>query len=314
MPELPDITLYVDALTPRVVGRTLQKISIRGPSLLRTVEPPIDDLAGRRVERAERRGKRILLALEGGPLLAIHLMIAGRLLWKDSPTPPSRIEQARFTFSPGGGTLVLSEAGTRKRAMLHALRGPDQLPTLGAVGLEPLEGTPQQLSAALRRTNRTIKRALTDPATLSGIGNAYSDEILHAARLSPILLTSRLTDEQAARLHESMRRVLLDAIARLRRSFAISPAHAGRFPGAGDITAFRPEFAVHGKYARPCPVCASPVQRLVRADNEVNYCATCQTQGQVLADRSLSRLLRDDWPRTIEEWEGLLGPGTGGTL
>lgn len=306
MPELPDIMAYLDALRPRVVGQILERVRILSPFLLRTVAPPIEEAEGRVVEGLRRIGKRIVLCQghrpsvsddDGEPLfLVIHLMIAGRLRWlKRGSKPPGRIALAMFDFP--AGTLALTETGSKKRASLHLVQGESALATHDPGGLEVLEATPAAFRDTLRRENHTLKRALTDPRLFSGIGNAYSDEILHAAKLSPLQWTSRLTDEEIDRLFAAVRGKLEYWTAELRREFA------ARFPGPGDITAFRPGFAVHGRFGEPCPACGSPVQRIRYAENETNYCPTCQTDGRILADRSLSRLLRDDWPRTIEELE-----------
>lgn len=269
--------------------------------MLRTFDPPVDAAEGKRVVSVERLGKRILLGLEPDLFLVVHLMIAGRLLWKAAGTKPKgKIDLASFDFGDAG-VLVLTEASPKKRASLHVLRGREALAAHDRGGIDVLRCSLAEFGAVLTGENRTLKRRLTDPRAFSGIGNAYSDEILHAARLSPVKLTGSLKSEEIGRLHESTVRVLQDWIKRLRAEFA------NRFPGVGEITAFRPEFAVHGKYGKPCPVCGSPVQRIVHAENETNYCATCQTGGKVLADRSLSRLLKEDWPRTIEEWESDVG-------
>lgn len=296
MPELPDITIYVEALRPRAVGQRLDRVRIKSPFLLRTFEPPIEAVAGRTVTGVSRLGKRIVLGLEGDLFLVIHLMIAGRLLWKDAGRAPTgKIDLATFEF--GSGTLLLTEASQKRRASLHVVRGEPALKALDAGGIDVFTAAPAQFTAALRRENRTLKRAMTDPRTLSGVGNAYSDEILHAAGLSPIKLTSALSGDEFDRLLAAARSTLELWTQRLRDEFR------GRFPGQGQITAFRDGFAVHGRFGMPCPVCGTKVQRIVRADNETNYCPKCQTGGKILADRSLSRLLKDDWPRTIEELE-----------
>ncbi|CAG1007787.1 Formamidopyrimidine-DNA glycosylase [Phycisphaerales bacterium] len=312
MPELPDISLYLDALRPRVVGRRLTRITIRSPALLRTFDPPTDAVEGRCVIAVERLGKRIVLALDGDYFLVIHLMIAGRLLWKPAGAKPTgKIDQAAFCFEPefcglnDGATLVLTEASKMKRASLHLIRGRDDFLALAPRGLEVLASMPADFATALTRENRTLKRAVTDPHTLDGIGNAYSDEILWAAGLSPITLTSRLTTDELSRLHAACRDTLTHWTRRLRADFGYEPESgaptvAARFPGVGDITAFRPDFGVHGKFKKPCPRCGTKVARIVRAENEINYCPGCQTGGRVLADRSLSRLLKDDWPREAE--------------
>lgn len=303
MPELPDVTLYVEALRPRVVGKRLERVTVRSPFLLRSFEPPVEALEGRRVESAERLAKRIVLGFEGELFAVIHLMIAGRLRWAESPSAkPQKIELARFAFQ--SGVLTLTEAGTRHRASLHIEDHPEALESHDAGGLDVLGSDDAALVVRLRSENRTLKRALTDPRIFAGIGNAYSDEILHAARLSPVALTKSLSDEDASRLFGSARRVLGEWTDRLRAEFGVQGGAAGRFPGAGDITAFRPGFAAHGRFGEPCPVCAAPIQRIVRGENECNYCPGCQTGGRILADRSLSRLLRGDWPRTVEELEG----------
>jgi len=303
VPELPDIETYLGALAPRVVGRALSRIVIKGPFLLRTFEPAVESAEGKRVVSVERLGKRIVLGLEGDLFLVIHLMIAGRLLWKPAGTrPKGKIDLASFDFGEFG-VLVLTEASPKKRASLHVIRGREALAMHDRGGIDVLACPLAEFSRALTNENRTLKRRLTDPRAFSGIGNAYSDEILHAARLSPIKLTGSLKSDEIARLHQGTVRVLTEWIDRLRAEFK------DHFPGVGEITAFRPEFAVHGKYGKPCPDCGSPVQRIVHAENETNYCATCQTGGKVLADRSLSRLLKDDWPRTIEEWETDVGNG-----
>lgn len=306
MPELPDITVYIDCLTPRVLGRTLDRITIRGPSLLRTFDPPLEAAEGRVVRAVQRLGKRIVLGLEPDLFLVLHLMIAGRLRWKEpGARPAGKIDSAAFGFD--SGTLVLTEAGTQKRASLHLVRGEAALGALDPGGIDPLSASVEQFAAALRRENHTLKRALTDPRLLSGIGNAYGDEILHAARLSPVRLTRALTDDEIARLHAAARETLHAWISRLRQQFGIAGGSAtpgvGRFPGPGEITAFRPGFAAHGRFGRPCPACGTAIQRIVHAESETNYCPRCQTSGRVLADRALSRLLKNDWPRTIEEIE-----------
>ncbi|MFN0136454.1 MAG: Fpg/Nei family DNA glycosylase, partial [Phycisphaerae bacterium] len=300
MPELPDILAYVHALRPRIVGRTLEKVRIVSPFLLRTFDPPIESLEGRVVAAVDRLGKRFVFEFATDPPLfaVVHLMIAGRWRWFDVGAKPggvSGITQASFHFDVG--TLVLTEAGTTKRAMLHVVSGRDALRSHNPGGADIFAISPVELAALLRRENHTLKRSLTDPRLLDGIGNAYSDEILHAAKLSPVMLTSRISDDEIGRLHAAAQRVLSHWTAELSRRFG------RKFPGAGEITAFRPEFAVHGKYEQPCPVCATAVQRIRYAENETNYCPRCQTDGKLLADRSLSRLLKQDWPRTIDELE-----------
>ncbi|MEX2218416.1 MAG: DNA-formamidopyrimidine glycosylase family protein [Phycisphaerales bacterium] len=304
MPELPDLAVYLDALSRRILNQPLRRILIKSPFLLRTVEPPIESAEGRAVLSLERLGKRLVLGLEGDLFLVLHLMIAGRLLWKPPGAKPSgRIDLAAFQFD--AGTLLLTEASPKKHASLHLLAGRGALRAHDPGGVDPLSCTPGQFRDALTRENRTLKRALASPHLFSGIGNAYSDEVLHAARLSPIQLTRNLADAEAARLHAATRDTLSRWTEVLRRDFGLDGPGPGRFPGPGEITAFRPGFAVHGRYGRPCPACRCPVQRIIHAENETNYCPACQTGGRILADRSLSRLLKDDWPRTLEEWEDL---------
>ena len=294
MPELPDIVVYIDALRPRIAGQVLEAVRIGTPFVVRSVDPPIGAAAGRRVTGLDRLGKRIVITLEPDLHLVIHLMIAGRLRWKRRGTGlPGRIGLAALDFP--SGTLLLTEAGTRRRASIHLVRGEAALALHARGGLEVLGSTRDAFRAALRRENHTLKRALTDPRILSGIGNAYSDEILHAAKLSPFALTSSLSDAELDRLHAATQATLTAWIERLRREVG------NGFPDK--VTAFREGMAVHGRYRKPCPVCGSPVQRVRYAKNEMNYCATCQTGGRVLADRALSRLLKDDWPRSLDEWE-----------
>jgi formamidopyrimidine-DNA glycosylase len=294
MPELPDVVVYLECLARRVVGRTLERVRLTSPFLLRTAEPPLTDAEGKAVRGLRRLGKRIVFELDGDFFLVLHLMIAGRLHWKAAGAkPPGRVGLAAFDFPDG--TLILTEASTKKRASLHLVRGEDRLAAHQPGGLEVLDADQGAFRAALRRENHTLKRALTDPRLFSGIGNAYSDEILHRARLSPLTWTSRLSDEEVGRLFEATRAVLTEWLERLR-------AEAGDgFPEK--VTAFRAGMAVHGRFGQPCPVCGTAVQRIRYAENETNYCPRCQTGGQVLADRSLSRLLKDDWPRRVEEWE-----------
>lgn len=307
MPELPDITVYREALERRVVGRPLARVVVKGPFLVRSVDPPVEALEGRVVLGMERLGKRLVFAFEGGRFAVLHLMIAGRLLWKPTGVRPvGRIDLAAFQF--GHGTVLLTEAGTKKRASLHVVEGRAALAAHNPGGLDVFACEPAEFEAALRRENRTLKRVLTNPRVLDGIGNAYSDEILHAARLSPVKLTGSLQADEVQRLLEASRRTLTHWTNELRREFNMDVGE-GTFPGVGAITAFRPGFAVHGKFGKPCPVCGAPVQRIVHAENETNYCAVCQCGGKVLADRSLSRLLKEDWPRTIEEWEAMREPG-----
>ena len=295
MPELPDIVVYLERLAPLVVGRRLVRIRIANPFLLRSVSPAAAELEGRRVERLERLGKRIVLALEADLFVVVHLMIAGRLRWRPvNAKLPGRLGLGAFDFE--SGTLLLTEAGSKRRASLHLVRGREGLAALDRGGLEVLESTLAEFRLALSRENHTLKRALTDPRLFSGIGNAYSDEILHRARLSPFALTTKLAPAESERLHAACRATLRDWTDRLRRE-------AGEgFPEK--VTAFRDGMAVHGRFGRPCPDCGAPVQRIVYAENESNYCAACQTGGRLLADRLLSRLLRDDWPRTLDEIEG----------
>ena len=295
MPELPDVTVYVEALGRRLVGQPLVRARIAGINLLRTVEPPPDSAHGRKVRGVRRVGKRIVVEFEGELFFVFHLMIAGRFHWREVGAKlPARLGLAALDFSTG--SLTLTEAGTRKRASLHVLQGEAALQAINPGGLEPLTATLEQFREALARESHTLKRSLTDPKLFSGIGNAYSDEILHRARLSPLILTGRLTPEAIERLWKTTREVLIDWTDRLR-------AEAGDdFPE--NVTAFREGMAVHGRYRKPCRTCGAPVQRIAYAGNETNYCARCQTGGRLLADRSLSRLLKEDWPRTIEELEG----------
>jgi len=305
VPELPDITVYTEALRRRVVGATLSRVRIHSPALLKTFDPPIDAAEGATVTRISRLGKRIVLHLNNDTALVFHLMIAGRFRWSDdtaAATKKGKIDLAAFVFTTG--TLTLTEASQLKRAALHLVRESD-LHQHDPKGLDVLTCPPQDFAAALRATTRTLKRALTDPRTLDGIGNAYSDEILHAARLSPTQRTTNLSDEELARLHAAARSTLERWTATLLREFELDRPGPGRFPGPGEITAFRPDFAVHGKFNKPCPACGTKVQRIIYAENECNFCPRCQTGGKVLADRSLSRLLKEDWPRTIDELESL---------
>lgn len=338
MPELPDIRLYLDLLRPRLIGAALHSASVRGVSLLRTFDPPLEAAENARVIRLDRIGKRIAIAFDNDVRFIVHLMIAGRLRWADADVPPGsspavppivgratlragsrftaarspfgggKIEQAAFRFSTG--TLGLTEAGTKKRASLHIVRGDAALTAFNPGGLDVLSCDERAFESAIKRENRTLKRALTDPSILDGIGNAYSDEILHAARMSPVTRTHALGAALCAALLTAARSTLEAWTRRLRTEFDLnedgsprSPSNPGRFPGAGDITAFRPGFSVHGRYNQPCPVCATPVQRVLYAENECNYCPRCQTNGKLLADRAMSRLLKGDWPRTIEELE-----------
>jgi formamidopyrimidine-DNA glycosylase len=294
MPELPDIEAYLAALRARIDGARLERVRLASPFLLRSVDPPLADAAGRRVTGLRRLGKRLVIELDEERFLVLHLMIAGRLHWRPAGARiPGRLGLAAFDFDVG--TLVLTEAGTRKRAALHLVRGEAALAAHDPGGLEVLEATLDGFRAALRGERHTLRRTLTDPRTFSGIGNAYADEILHRARLSPVALTTQLSDAEVARLFEAARATLSAWSDRLRREAV------ARFPD--DVTAFRPGMAVHGRYGQPCPDCGSPVQRIVYAENETNYCARCQTGGRLLADRSLSRLLHGDWPRTLDELE-----------
>lgn len=294
MPELPDITVYIEALEARVRGERLEGVRLASPFLLRSVDPPIAAVAGKRVEGFRRLGKRIAVGLEDELWLVLHLMIAGRLHWREAGAkPPGKIGLAAFDFE--NGTLTLTEAGSKKRASLHVVRGEAALAAHDPGGLEVLDAPLEAFAAELTAENHTLKRALTDPRSFSGIGNAYSDEILHRARLSPIAMTQKLTDEEIARLHAATRETLIDWTERLR-----DEASDG-FPER--VTAFRAGMAVHGRYGKPCPDCATPIQRIRYASNETNYCPRCQTGGKVLADRALSRLLKRDWPRTVEELE-----------
>jgi len=294
MPELPDLELYVDHLKRRVLGQRLERVRVAGWNLVRTTDPPLEAAASRMVEGIRRVGKRLVFALEGGPFLALHLMISGRLHWRAAGIAiPKRVGLAAFDFA--AGTLLLTEASTKQRAALHLLRDDAALAALDAGGIEPLSMSVEALAATLARETHTLKRALTDPALFAGIGNSYSDEILHRARLSPFKRTSQLDADERSRLHAAIVGVLTEWRDRL------AAEQGDAFPEK--VTAFRPGMAVHGRYRQPCPDCGAPVQRVVYAENEMNYCARCQTAGRLLADRGLSRLLRDDWPRTLEELE-----------
>jgi formamidopyrimidine-DNA glycosylase len=294
MPELPDVTVYMEHLDRLVRGEILRKVRLASPFVVRSVQPPIQNVEGRRLLEVTRLGKRLVFSFEENLFLVLHLMIAGRLKWKAPGAPiPRKLGLLALDFD--AGTVLLTEASPKKRAWLRLVAGEDALIALDPGGLEPLGATREVFSARLRSENHTLKRALTDPTLFSGIGNAYSDEILHAAKLSPVALTSRLSDAEVARLHDATKKTLLDWTERLRLD-------AGeKFPEK--VTAFRPEMAVHGKHGNPCPACATPVQRIVYADNETNYCPACQTRGKLLADRSLSRLLHGDWPKSLEEME-----------
>lgn len=293
MPEYPDIEVYRECLTRRIEGSVLEHVQIQGPSLLRTFEPKLSHAFGRTVTGVRRLGKRIVIDLEGELSLVIHLMIAGRFQWKKPGTKATRRVHAVFEFPDGW--LFLTEAGTKKRASLHVVKGDEGLRELDPGGIEVFEADLETFSEVLRRENHTLKRCLTDPRLFSGIGNAYSDEILHRARLSPIKLSQRMNDEEAEALYHATREVLTEWLERLRDEVGEG------FPEK--VTAFHPEMAVHGRYREPCPDCDSPVQRIVRGDHETNYCAKCQNEGRVLADRALSQLLKKDWPRTLEELE-----------
>lgn len=293
MPELPDVTVYVDRLQARLQGDTLRRLRLLNPFLLRTAVPPIAEADGKRVLGVERLGKRIVFVLDGGLFLVVHLMIAGRLRWLAAGAkPPGRIALATFEFD--AGTLVLTEAGTQRRASLHLLAGRDAVRAMDPGGIDVLACTLDDFAERLRAENHTVKRSLTNPRLFSGIGNAYSDEILHRARLSPLKLTQAMDADETRRLFEATRTVMQEWIARL-------GTEAGDWPDK--VTAFHPAMAVHGRYGEPCPACGSPVQRIVHADNETNYCARCQTGGKLLADRALSRLLKASWPRHIDDIE-----------
>ena len=294
MPELPEVTLYVERLAALVGGQPLGRVRVASPFLVRTATPPLKSAEGRKVVGTRRIGKRIALGFEGDLFLVFHLMIAGRFHWRKAGSGlQAKVGLAALDFP--NGTLALTEASTKKRASLHVVQGEAALGQFDRGGVEPLEATLEQFAEALRRESHTVKRALTDPTLLSGIGNAYSDEILHRARLSPVTLTRRLSDEEVARLHAATHGVLREWVERARAEVGDG------FPEK--VTAFREGFAVHGRFGQPCPVCTTPVQRLRYSENEANYCPTCQTGGRLLADRSLSRLLKDDWPRSLDELE-----------
>lgn len=291
MPELPDVTVYVERAGERLTGQVLRRLRLLNPFVLRTAVPPIAEAEGRRATGVERLGKRVVLALEGERWIVIHLMIAGRLRWLEKgEKAPARIGLAAFEFD--AGTLLFTEAGTQRRASLHCVGSREALAALDAGGIDLMTASTEDFTARLRLENHTLKRALTDPRLFSGIGNAYSDEILHRARLSPVALTRTLPDADAARLHVAAREALAEWTERLR---AESPGWPAK------VTAFHPAMAVHGRYGQPCPVCGSPVQRIVHAANESNYCARCQTGGKLLADRALSRLLKASWPKSIDD-------------
>lgn len=294
MPELPDILLYLHALGPRIVGHQVERVRLATPFLLRSIDPPLSSVEGRSVIALHRLGKRIVIELEGELFLVLHLMIAGRLRWKEAGAKiPGKVGLLALDFEHG--TLILTEAGTKRQASLHVVHGRAALEQHDPGGIDVLGIDLETFARALRRDNHTLKRALTDPHLFSGIGNAYSDEILHAARLSPFKQTGSLDDEEVRRLYDATRTTLT-------RWIELLKAEAGDvFPEK--VTAFRPQMAVHGRYGQPCPDCGTPVQRIVYAANEANYCPTCQTGGRLLADRALSRLLREDWPRTLDELE-----------
>jgi len=305
MPELPDVTIYVEHIAARTLGEELRGVRLKTPFLVRTFAPPLSSTFGKKVTGVRRLGKRIVIGLEGDLFLVLHLMIAGRLKWKPTGAPiPGKVGLASFDFP--NGALLLTEASTRKRASLHVVAGEEALREFQRGGIEVDHASLDAFREALLRENHTVKRALTDPRLFSGIGNAYSDEILHAAWLSPVKRTTKLTEEEVARLYEATRRTLELWTKTLREE-----AKDG-FPEK--VTAFREGMAVHGKYGKPCPVCGAPVQRIVYADNETNYCARCQTGGKLLADRALSRLLHEDWPRTLEELEEIRPGGASGRV
>jgi formamidopyrimidine-DNA glycosylase len=299
LPELPDVTIYIERLRALALGQQLKSIQIAHPFLLRTVEPKPEALAGRVLQDVSRSGKRIVLHFDGDLFAIIHLMIAGRLRWrKPGSRLPKRLGLAAFTFTEG--ILMLTESGSKRRASLHLAAGSDALSAFQRDGIDLLQAPSQEVGDAMRRQNRTLKRALTDPGIVDGIGNAYSDEILHRAKLSPFKQTGNLTDDEIASLHQAAIEVVTEWIERLRDEVGEG------FPEK--VTAFHQEMAVHGKYRQPCPVCGAPVQRIVYAQNEANYCPGCQTGGRIFMDRALSRLLKDDWPRTLEELEQSLPP------
>jgi len=294
MPELPDVTVYIDCLEPRILGKEIRGAHVLNPFVLRTVAPPLSSAVGRTVRSISRLGKRIVIGAEDELYIIIHLMIAGRLRWRENGKKiAGKLAQASFEFD--GGTLYLTEAGSKRRASIHVVEGAESLAEFDRGGLEVLDADVADFASRLRGENHTLKRSLTDPRLFSGIGNAYSDEILHRARMSPLTLTSRLTDEQIETLLTATKETLIDWTNRLRAEVGDG------FPEK--VTAFREGMAVHGRYKLPCPVCGSPVQRIRYADNETNYCARCQTNGRLLADRAMSRLLKQDWPRSIDEVE-----------
>ena len=294
MPELPDVELYLSALRPRVVGRAVERVRVSSPFFVRTFDPPLAAIEGKAIHALRRVGKRLVWALDADLFLVVHLMIAGRLRWKEKGAAiPAKVGLAAFDFSDA--TLLFTEAGSRKQASMHLVRGAQAVAAMDPGGAEIFAMSPAQFAAALRSGNHTLKRSLTDPHLFSGIGNAYSDEILHAAQLSPVKLTHALSDDEIARLFDATRSVLQYWLQLLQEETGDA------FPEK--VTAFRPGMAVHGRYGKPCPRCGAPIQRIVYARNESNYCAACQTGGRLLADRALSRLLRDDWPKTLEELE-----------
>jgi formamidopyrimidine-DNA glycosylase len=296
VPELPDITVYIEALEQRIAGTTLERVLVASPFLLRTAVPPLASVEGKRVTALRRLGKRICIGVEGDLWLVLHLMIAGRLHWYEDRAKALK-SRAIATFQFSSGALTLTEAGTQKRASLHVVEGEAGLEKLNPGGLEVFDATEEEFATALQARNHTLKRALTDPRIFSGIGNAYSDEILFTAQLSPFALTQKLKPEEIKRLFDAIKSSLTDWVERLRVEYR------GRFPEK--VTAFRPDMATHGKYGQPCPRCGSKIQRIRYGSNETNYCPKCQTGGKLLADRALSRLLKDDWPRTPEELENL---------
>ena len=292
MPELPDVTVYVELIAAKTVGRTIDRVRVASPFVVRSVDPPVSAAEGKTVRDVRRIGKRIAIGLDDDIWVVIHLMIVGRFRWLSPGAKiPGRLGLAAFDFE--NGTLLLTEAGTRRRASITLVRGQEALDAIDRGGVEPLEIDEATFADQLKKENHTLKRSFTDPTLFSGIGNAYSDEIFHRARISPIKLTSRLTDEEISRLYSATRDVLVEWTNRLRSEAG------GEFPKK--VTAFHDEMAVHGRYGKPCPVCGSPVQRIRYASNETNYCARCQTEGRLLADRALSRLLKQDWPKSIDE-------------
>ena len=294
MPELPDVTVYLEALAPRVLNQPLERLRIGNPFVVRSIDPPPDEVAGRRVRGLRRIGKRLVFELDDDLFVVVHLMIAGRLRWRERGVPiPGKVGLAAFDFPTG--TVLFTEAGSRRQASIHIVRGETALEAFDPGGLEVLDADPATFAERITRENHTLKRALTDPHILSGIGNAYSDEILHAARLSPMKQTQTLSSEEIERLYHATLETLRSWITRLREDAGDA------FPEK--VTAFRNDMAVHGRYGQPCPVCGAPVQRIVYARNEANYCSRCQTGGRLLSDRALSRLMRDDWPKTLDELE-----------